>query len=121
MQHRHHETLRQYWLRELDHPKMQLTAGELEAAIEASYGNDDEGQLWNLLTDRWDGHAEDRLIVRLVEGHDNSGVRVSALDCLAGHVPDEIKKYCLDAYRQQGQRQASRAGVRPCPSRECWW
>ncbi|RWM51168.1 hypothetical protein [Mesorhizobium sp.] len=91
VQHRHHETLRQYWLRELDHPKMQLTAGELEAAIEASYGNDDEGQLWNLLTDRWDGHAEDRLIVRLVEGHDNSGVRVSALDCLAGHVPDEIK------------------------------
>lgn len=88
--HRHLETLRDFWLRELEKSEEPLDAAELDAAFAASFDRGDEALLWGVLARHWDERFSDPLLERLERGHNHSTVRQAALGCAADHVADRF-------------------------------
>lgn len=90
--HAEKDDLRYHWLRELARGNGGAPGEEeLEAAVTAGSGSDDEGLLWAVLTKNWDQRFVGLLLDRLVEGSPSEEIRRSALDALADHLPDRLE------------------------------
>jgi hypothetical protein len=87
--HPHRERLLPYWLRSLANDPARC-AEEVADAFAASYGNKDEDEFWIILLKSWDPIYMDALVNRVIEGHDERSVRVSALTCLLERAPRQV-------------------------------
>lgn len=89
--HRHRTQLLPYWLRALSKDESPDPA-EIVEAFSMGYGNDEEDHLWRAVMKIGASNFEAPLIARLISGHPESSVRLTALECLVRHRPLEVQE-----------------------------
>lgn len=99
--HRHLGKLLFYWMRSVAREETPNPA-ELREAIVEGFGGDDEHFLWPAVTKAGASSFEEPLIRRVFDGHAESTVRLSALECLLRHKPSAVIGI-VQALEEQGR------------------
>lgn len=87
--HRHVATLRYYWLRFISNED-NVDVSEMAGAVASAIGSADEELLWDAVAKHWQAEFETPLLARLVDGHTDNDVRITALGCLLEHQPSRF-------------------------------